>query len=56
MTWEPGRDRVQQLIDDGELDQVTLDMSIAQRLLEDAGRHLSSARSAASAGGDLSGA
>ena len=55
MSWEPGRDQVQQLLDDGELDQVTLDMRIARRLLEDAGRHLTSAQSAASAG-DLSGA
>lgn len=55
MTWEPGRERVQQLIDDGEIEQVTPDIAVARRLLADAGRHLSTA-SAAKAAGDMSGA
>ncbi len=55
MTWEPGRERIQQLIDDGEIEQVTPDITIARNLLADAGRHLHTA-SAAKAGGDMSGA
>jgi hypothetical protein len=55
MTWEPGRERVRQLIDDGEIEQVTPDITIARRLLDDAGRHLATA-SAAKAAGDMSGA
>ena len=55
MTWEPGRERVQQLIDDADVEQVTPDIAIARRLLEDAGRHLATA-SAAKAAGDMSGA
>jgi len=55
MTWEPGRERVQQLIDDGEVEQVTPDIAVARRLLADAGRHLSTA-AAAKAAGDMSGA
>jgi hypothetical protein len=54
MTWEPGRERVRQLIDDGDIEQVTPDITIARRLLEDAGRHLATA-SAAKAAGDMSG-
>jgi hypothetical protein len=31
MTWEPGRERIQQLIDDGEIEQVTPDITIARK-------------------------
>jgi hypothetical protein len=55
MTWEPGRDRVQQLIDDGEVERVAPDVELARWLLADAGRHITSA-SAAKATGDMSGA
>ena len=55
MTWEPGRDRVRELIDAGEVDQVTPDLAIARRMLDDADRHLTTA-SAAKVTGDLSGA
>lgn len=55
MTWEPGRERVRELIDAGEVDQITPDLAIARRMLEDAGRHLATA-SAARQGSDLSGA
>jgi hypothetical protein len=55
MTWEPGRERVQELIDAGEVDRVTPDLEIARRMLEDAARHLSTA-SAAKQADDLSGA
>lgn len=55
MTWEPGREHVRQLIGDGEIEQVVPDVTIARRLLEDAGRHLITA-SAAKAAADMSGA
>jgi hypothetical protein len=55
MSWEPGRERVRELIDTGEVDRVTPDLTIAGRMLEDAGRHLGTA-SAAKVAGDLSGA
>ena len=55
MTWEPGRERVQGLIDAGEVDRVTPDLKIARRILEDAARHIATA-SAAKQAGDLSGA
>jgi hypothetical protein len=55
MTWEPGRERVQELIDAGEVDRVTADIEIARRMLDDAARHLATA-SAAKQAGDLSGA
>jgi hypothetical protein len=55
MTWEPGHERVRELIDAGEVDQVTPDLAIARRMLEDAGRHLATAAQAKVAG-DLSGA
>jgi hypothetical protein len=55
MSWEPGRERVRELIDAGEVDQVTPDLTIALRMLEDAGRHLATAARAKEAG-DLSGA
>jgi hypothetical protein len=55
VTWAPGRERVQDLIDAGEVDRVTPDLTIAGRMLDDAGRHLATA-SAAKQAGDLSGA
>ena len=55
MSWEPGRERVRELIDAREVDRVTPDLTIARRMLEDAGRHLATA-SAAKVAGDLSGA
>jgi hypothetical protein len=55
MSWEPGRERVRELIGAEELDRVTPDLAIARRMLEDAGRHLTTARQAKVAG-DLSGA
>jgi hypothetical protein len=55
MSWEPGRERVRELVDAGEVDRVTPDLTIARRMLEDAGRHLATA-SAAKVAGDLSGA
>jgi HEPN domain-containing protein len=55
MTWERGRERIQQLIDDGELGQVPADTDVAKRMLLDAERHLATAATAESTG-DLSGA
>jgi hypothetical protein len=55
MSWEPGRGRVRELIDTGEVEQVTPDLAIARRMLEDASRHLATASQAKMAG-DLSGA
>jgi uncharacterized protein (UPF0332 family) len=43
MTWTPGRDRIQTLLAAGELERVAPDDRVAQRLLADAGRHLSTA-------------
>ena len=43
MTWGPGRERISQLIREGELEQVTVDMSVARRMLLDAGLHLATA-------------
>ncbi len=34
---EPGCERIRQLIDDGEIEQVTPDITIARNLLADAG-------------------
>jgi hypothetical protein len=55
MSWEPGCERVRELIDAGEVEQVTRDLAMARRMLEDAGRHLITASQAKMAG-DLSGA
>lgn len=55
MTWQPGRDRIAELLQAVELERVTADRGIAERLLDDAGRHLATA-AAASSSGDLSGA
>jgi hypothetical protein len=50
-----GKERVRQLVDDGEVEQVAVDMEVARRMLADAGRHLATAATAES-GGDLAGA
>jgi hypothetical protein len=55
MTWQPGRDRIEELLQAVELERVTADRSIAQLLLDDASRHLATAATASSSG-DLSGA
>jgi hypothetical protein len=55
MSWEPGRVRVHEMINAREVEQVTPDLAIAHRMLEDAGRHLATA-SQAKVAGDLSGA
>ena len=55
MTWQPGRDKIAELLAAAELQQVTADHRIAQLLLDDAGRHLPTAAAALSSG-DLSGA
>ncbi len=55
MSWQPGRERIEQLLDVGDLEQVTPADEVAYRLLEDAGRHLTTAASAAKTE-DLAGA
>ncbi|HUB37261.1 MAG TPA: hypothetical protein VMA72_00255 [Streptosporangiaceae bacterium] len=55
MTWQPGRDRIGELLDAGELEHVTADQRIAQLLLGDASRHLATSAAALSSE-DLSGA
>lgn len=55
MTWQPGQGKVAELVAAAELERVTPDRGIAQRLLDDAGRHLVTAATASSCG-DLSGA
>jgi len=55
VTWQPGRDKIAELLDAAELQQVTADHRVAQLLLADAGRHLATAAAALSSG-DLSGA
>jgi hypothetical protein len=55
VTWQPGRDKIAELLAAAELQQVTADHRIAQLLLDDAGRHLPTAAAALSSG-DLSGA
>jgi hypothetical protein len=55
MTWQPGRDRIAELLQAAELERVTADRDIAERLLGDASRHLATAAAAVSSG-DLSGA
>ncbi len=55
MTWQPGRDKIAELLAAAELQQVTADHSIAQLLVDDAGRHLATAAAALSSS-DLSGA
>lgn len=55
MTWQPGRDRIDELVAAGELDQVVADAALARRLLQDARRHLDTAATAKTTG-DLAGA
>jgi hypothetical protein len=55
VTWEPGRDKIADLLDAAELQRIAADHRIAQLLLEDASHHLTTANTALSAG-DLSGA
>ena len=44
MSWQQGRETVERLLADGELERVSPDLDSARRLLESSGRHLSSAR------------
>lgn len=55
MSWGTGSERIQELIDAGELGQVPPDSELARRMLADAKRHLATATAAESTG-DLSGA
>ena len=55
MSWETGSERIQELIDAGELGEVPPDGELARRMLADAGRHLATA-AAAESSGDLPGA
>jgi hypothetical protein len=55
MSWETGSVRIQELIDSGELGQVSPDEGLARRMLGDAQRHLATTAAAQSTG-DLSGA
>lgn len=55
MTWQPGRDRIAELLQAGELERVSADRRIGQLLLDDADRHLATAATALTSG-DLSGA
>ncbi|HEY3735041.1 MAG TPA: HEPN domain-containing protein [Streptosporangiaceae bacterium] len=55
MSWETGSTRIQELIDAGELSQVSPDEELARRMLGDAQRHLTTAAGAQSTG-DLPGA
>ncbi|MGH8825404.1 MAG: HEPN domain-containing protein [Jiangellaceae bacterium] len=55
MTWQPGRERIAELLADGELAQVTPDDAVARRLISDATLHLNTA-AAAESSGDLAGA
>lgn len=54
MTWQPGHERIEDLLAAGELEQVTPADSVASLLLEDAGRHLATAAAAVETG-DLAG-
>lgn len=55
MTWSTGSDKIQQLLDSGELEDVEPSLDVARRLLTDAEQHIASARTIAEAG-DLTGA
>jgi hypothetical protein len=55
VTWQPGRDKIAELLEAAELQPVTADLRVAQLLLDDAGRHLVTAAIALSSR-DLSGA
>lgn len=45
MTWDRGRDEIQRLIDQGEIDQVVPNAELADRYMKEAGNHIDSARS-----------
>ena|SRR5579863_4490300 len=55
MTWQPGRDKIADLVSDAELERVEPSDDTCERLLQDAVRHLDTAAIALS-NGDLSGA
>ena len=55
MTWSTGSDKIQQLLESGELEDVEPSLDVARRLLTDAEQHIASARTIAEAG-DLTGA
>ncbi len=55
MTWQPGQDKITDLVSDGELERVEPSEDTAGRLLQDATRHLDTA-AVALLSGDLSGA
>lgn len=55
MTWQPGRDRIEQLVGAGELELVTPDDAVARRLIANATKHLETA-AAGLAADDLTGA
>jgi HEPN domain len=55
MTWQPGREKIAELLAAAELEQVAADRRVAQLLLDDAARHLATAAAGLSSG-DLSGA
>ena len=46
MTWQPGHDKIAELLQARELERVTADRAVAQLLLDDAGRHLDTAETA----------
>jgi hypothetical protein len=55
VTWQPGCDRIAELLQTGELERVVADDGVAHYLLDDSSRHLTTAKAAAFSG-DLSGA
>lgn len=55
MTWKPGQRQISELLNAGDLDHVVPDHDVARRLLDDADRHLDSARIVQEEG-DLAGA
>lgn len=55
MSWGTGSDRIQELLNTGELGQIPPDGELARRMLADARRHLATAAAAESTG-DLPGA
>lgn len=55
VTWATGAEKVRELIDQGELEEVEPSVEIARRLLADAEQHVTSARTIADTG-DLTGA
>jgi HEPN domain-containing protein len=55
VSWETGTERIQELLDKGELGRVPADAELARQMLSDASRHLTSATVTKSTG-DLPGA